>query len=143
MTAQVSRPRHLTARVTDESDGSLLVVLHLPHRPNHGVVWVLAGLVTGSALPKQVPALVECTFQPSQLLLLIIGSQLALLNSSPQFVFLIDERSHLLENLLFVHEIHPGPQHPVGEPVIEGASLRSAPAPNNPPSIMVRQRQAR
>jgi hypothetical protein len=86
-------------------DGSLLIVLHLTHRPNHGVVRVLPSVVSGSALPKQVPALVERTFQPPQLVLLLLGSKLPVLDPSSQLMLLVDQRSDLLENLLFVHDV--------------------------------------
>jgi hypothetical protein len=61
--------------------------------------------VSGSALPKQVPALVERTFQPPQLVLLLLGSQLPVLDPSSQLMLLVDQRSDLLENLLFVHDV--------------------------------------
>lgn len=90
---------------TQGYDGSLLIVLHLTHRPNHGVVRVLPSVVSGSALPKQVPALVERTFQPPQLVLLLLGSKLPVLDPSSQLMLLVDQRSDLLENLLFVHDV--------------------------------------
>ena len=82
----------------------MLVVLNLVHWADHGLVRILSGVLTRPALAQQVPALIEGEFQPLKLIPLLLGSQFAVLDPRPQFVLLVDEGSHLVEDLLFVHD---------------------------------------
>jgi hypothetical protein len=84
---------------------SLLVVLDFRDRTRGRTVGVLPGVLAGAALAEQVPALIECYLDPTELVAFLAGGQFAGLDPVPQLMLAGDEGLDLRERVWLIHHI--------------------------------------
>nr|EJJ01332.1 hypothetical protein JVH1_1103 [Rhodococcus sp. JVH1] len=84
---------------------SLLVVLDFRDRTRGRTVGVLPGVLAGAALAEQVPALIKCYLDPTELVAFLAGGQFAGLDPVPQLMLAGDEGLDLRERVWLIHHI--------------------------------------